>query len=338
MRKSILLAATLIFKLIFTTFMFAQESNLGEDYSNYLPETRIINRELSQIPHTGTALTKQGLAQKRNAMEAFSIGKPQLQPFLKNIPGPAGDLTLRVFKPDTILAVVLDIHGGAWSLGSARVDDVFNDRMARTCKVAVVSVDYRLAPEDSFPACIEDCKAAAKWLVDNARTEFGTDKLFISGASAGAHLSAVTTIYIRDSLHAIDKVKGVNLMYGCFDLGRTPSCRQSTDTTLILYKKSLDEVYQLVFPGWSVEELQEPEYSPLYADLKNLPPAIFTVGTKDPLIDDSFFMEDRWRLAGNKTFLAVYPESPHGFNFLPTKMASASNERIYKWITGLCAQ
>ena len=80
--------------------------------------------------------------------------------------------------------------------------------MARTCKVAVVSVDYRLAPESPFPACINDCKAAAKWLVNNTMKEFGTDQLFISGASAGAHLTAVTTLYIRDSLHAIDKVKG----------------------------------------------------------------------------------------------------------------------------------
>src|SRR5256885_4714701 len=104
--------------------------------------------------------------------------------------------------------------------------------MARSCKAAVVSVDYRLAPEYPFPACIEDCKAAAKWLVDNAKKEFGTDKLFISGASAGAHLAALTALYIRDSLHAIDKVKGLNLIYGCYDLARTPSCRKSTDSTI----------------------------------------------------------------------------------------------------------
>ncbi len=262
--------------------------------------------------------------------------KPQLQPSVKYIQGPGGNLALRIFKPDTIRAVVMDIHGGGWSAGIAASDDILNDEMARTCKVAVVSVDYRLAPEDSFPACINDCKAAAKWLVNNAMKEFGTDKLFISGASAGGHLSAVTTLYIRDSLHAIDKVRGVNLIFGLFDLSRTPSCRMATDTTPILSKKVLNDIYELVFHGWTEEQLQNPQYSPLYADLKNLPPALFTIGTADPIIDDTYFMEARWRLAGNKTFLAVYPESPHGFNFFPLKMGMAANEKMFQWIIALC--
>ena len=120
---------------------------------------------------------------------------------------------------------MLDIHGGGWCEGSALSDAQANDAMARTCKVAVVSVDYRLAPENPFPACIYDCEAAAKWLLNNCKTEFGTDKIFISGGSAGGHLAAVTTLYVRDSLHAIDKVKGVNLVYGVYDLGSTPSHR-----------------------------------------------------------------------------------------------------------------
>jgi acetyl esterase len=338
MRKNHLIVTAFILQLATPNFVLAQESNLNEDYSAYLPEVRAFNKQLAQIPQTGTTLTKEGLLTARKTMEAIAFGKPQLQPSVKNIQGPAGNIVLRIFKPDTIRAVVMDIHGGAWSIGTAASDDRLNDEMARTCKVAVVSVDYRLAPEAPFPACIEDCKAAAKWLVFNARSEFGTDKLFISGASAGGHLSAVTAIYIRDSLHAIDKVKGVNLMFGCFDLGRTPSSRQATDSTLILYKKSMDEVVQLVFSGWSIEQRQKPEYSPLYADLKNLPPALFTIGTADPLIDDTFFMEDRWRMAGNRTFLAVYPESPHAFNFFPSKMARAANDRMFQWISALCSK
>src|SRR6266542_3428808 len=177
---------------------------------------------------------------------------------------------------------------------------------------------------------------AVKWLVNNARKEFGTEKLFLSGASAGGHLAAVTTLYIRDSLHAIDKVRGVNLMYGCFDLSRTPSNRMAPDSTLMINKKILDYVWDLVFHGWSKEQLQNPHYSPLYADLKNLPPALFTIGTEDPFIDDTYFMEARWRLAGNKTFLAGYPESPHAFNRFPTKMAMVANLKINQWIIALC--
>jgi len=226
----------------------------------------------------------------------------------------------------------LEIHGGGWSSGFAALSDGFNDEMAVKCKVAVVSVDYRLAPDYPFPACVYDCQAAARWLVHNAGKEFGTEKLFLSGGSSGGHLIALTTLFIRDSLHAIDKVKGVNLMYGMFDLSRTPSSRKVTDSTPIINKKLFEEVFDLVFHGWSIEQKQDPRYSPLYADLHNLPPAFFTIGTADPLVDDTYFMESRWRLAGNKTFLATYPESPHAFNEYPLQMGMAANDKIFKWI------
>ena len=110
----------------------------------------------------------------------------------------------------------------------------------------------------------------------------------------------------------------------------------ATVSTIILNKKYIDDTYELVFHGWSKGQLQNPQYSPLYADLKNLPPALFTIGTADPLIDDTYFMEARWRLAGNKTFVAVYPESSHAFIFFPTKMATAANEKMFQWINALC--
>jgi len=335
MAKQLYISFFILPLLIFINSAFAQQTNSSEDFSAYLPEVRAFNQQLAHMPQGASILTKEGLSAARNSMVPGAL-KPLLQPSVKYIPGPAGKLALRIFKPDTIRAVVLQIHGGGWSLGTAASDDISNDNLARSCKVAVVSVDYRLAPEHPFPACINDCKAAAKWLVNNATKEFGTDKLFISGASAGGHLSAVTTLYIRDSLHAIDKVRGVNLIYGCYDLSRTPSCRMATDSTLLLNKKYVNETYELVFHGWNKEQLRNPQYSPLYADLKNLPPALFTIGTADPLIDDTYFMEARWRLAGNNTFLAVYPESSHAFNFFPTQMARAANEKMFQWVIALC--
>ena len=77
------------------------------------------------------------------------------------------------------------------------------------------------------------------------------------GASAGAHLSAIVTLYIQDSLHDIDKVAGLNLIYGAFDLSRTPFVRNATGSSF-LPKKGLEEVLNLVFPCWSIEKLQNP--------------------------------------------------------------------------------
>jgi len=329
--------------LLFTAFLqlgltvasFAQESNLKEDYSSYLPEVRNMNNFLKKSPAAESILTKGGLEKSRNAMKVFLNTNTIIKPSVKNIQGPAGNIPLTIFKPDTIRAVVLDIHGGGWIQGSPEYDAQFNDELARTLKVAVVSVDYRLAPENPFPACIEDSKASAKWLVNNAKKEFGTDKIFVSGASAGGHLAAVTTLYIRDSLKAIDKVKGVNLIYGVYDLGRTPSHRLATDSSF-LSKRDMQEIMQLVFGGWSIDQRQDPKYSPLYADLHGLPPALFTVGAADPLADDTYFMEARWRMSGNKTYLAVYPESGHGVDIFPTKMAKAARQKMYEWINNLC--
>jgi acetyl esterase len=313
----------------------AQESNLKEDYSAYLPEVRNFNKILSQFPQSGTVLTKEGLEKSRESMKQFINTNTVIKPTVKNIPGPGGPVRLVIFRPDTIRGVVLEIHGGGWIQGTPEHDAQFNDELARTAKVAVVSVDYRLAPENPFPACMEDCKAAAKWLVNNARKDFGTDKIFLSGGSAGGHLAAVTTLYIRDSLKAIDKVKGVNLIYGVYDLGRTPSHRLATDSTF-LRKKEMEEIFQLVFGKWSMEKLQNPQYSPLYADLHGLPPALFTIGAADPLADDTYFMEARWRHAGNRTYLAVYPESPHGVDIFPTQLAKIAKGKMYRWIDELC--
>ena len=327
--------ATALIQLSLTIALSAQESNLKEDYSAYLPEIRNFNKILSQFGQPGTVLTKEGLQKARESMRTYINTNTVIKPIIRNIQGPGGNIPLTIFKPDTIRAVVLDIHGGGWMQGSPENDAQFNDQLARASKVAVVSVDYRLAPENPFPACIEDCKAVAKWLLNNCKVEFGTEKIFISGGSAGGHLAAVTTLYIRDSLKAIDKVKGVNLIYGVYDLGRTPSHRLATDSTF-LTKKGMEEMMRLVFGSWSIEQRQDPKYSPLYADLHGLPPALFTIGAADPLADDTYFMEARWRFAGNKTYLAVYPESPHGVDLFPTKMAVIAKQKMYQWIKELC--
>jgi acetyl esterase/lipase len=332
--KMKLLLTVLLFVCLHAT-IFAQQSNLNEDYSAYMPEVRNFNKMLAQAPKSGTILTKEGLEKARESMKVYLNPNTVIKPSVKNIQGPAGNIPLTIFRPDTIRGVVLDIHGGGWIEGSPEYDAQFNDQLARTCKVAVVSVDYRLAPENPFPACIEDCKAAARWLLGNEETEFGTNKIFITGGSAGGHLAAVTTLFIRDSLNAIDRVKGVNLIYGVYDLGRTPSHRLATDSTF-MSKKDLAEVMQLVFGNWTMEQKQDPHYSPLYADLHHLPPALFTVGAADPLADDTYFMEARWRMAGNKTYLAVYPESPHGLDLFPTQIAKIARGKMYEWINELC--
>ena len=184
--------------------------------------------------------------------------------------------------------------------------------------VAVVSVDYRLAPEHPYPAGPDDCEAAACWLVDHGTEELGSDRLLIGGESAGAHLAAVTLLRMRDRHQAADRFLGANLVFGAYDLSRTPSQRGVGIAPGTDILDGTGFPLDLFLPGMSDEERRAPDVSPLYADLRGMPPALFSVGSNDHLLDDTLFMAARWEVAGNRSELLVYPETPHGCIALPS--------------------
>lgn len=245
-------------------------------------------------------------------------------------PGPVGDVPLRVYTPETVKGVYLHIHGGGFMLGCAHHSDVGMVKLADTCNVATCSVDYRLAPEDPYPAGPDDCEAAALWLIENAKKEFGTDTLIIGGESAGANLSVVTLLRMRDR-HGYNGFAGANLVYGVYDLSMTPSARCWGETPNYVLTTRLVEWFNSSYAA--AEKYTDPDVSPLYANLADLPPALFTIGTQDPLLDDSLFMHARWLSAGNASELAIYPGGIHAFNAFPITIASQANERIEAFVS-----
>ncbi len=237
----------------------------------------------------------------------------------------------RIFRPERpARAVYLHFHGGAMILGSPLMNDVANADLASRFDVAVVSVDYRLAPEHPHPAGSDDGLAVARWLVEHGESEFGSSRIVIAGESAGGYYAALTLLRIRDELDAADRVVGANLVFGVYDLSGTPSIRgvRPSDTPDILTEDVGAFVNECFLPGRSVEDCKVPSISPLYADLHDLPPALFTVGSADHLLDDSLFMAARWEAYGNESELAVYPDCIHAFTAFPTELAKRANERI----------
>jgi acetyl esterase/lipase len=238
----------------------------------------------------------------------------------RTIAGPAGTLRLREFRPDDPDGAMLHIHGGGWMTGSPELTDLLNEALSDQLNLAIVSVDYRLSPEHPYPAGPDDCEAAALWLIDNAATEYGTDRLLIGGESAGAHLSAVTLVRLRDRHRAAGRFCGANLVFGAYDLSGTPSAigiglEPGTD---ILDPENNRFMMEQFTNGMTLEERRAPDVSPMYADLRDMPPALFMVGTADHLVDDTMLFAARWLLAGNRAELLVYPDTPHGGIGVPT--------------------
>jgi len=230
------------------------------------------------------------------------------------IDGPGGKIKLRVVAPAASRGVYLHIHGGGHVLGAADQQDRLLEHFADSAQLTAISVEYRLAPEDPYPAGPDDCEAAALWAVEHL-SDFGT-KLAIGGESAGAHLAALTMLRLRDK-HGRTPFHAANLVFGVFDLGLSPSARAFGSERLVLRTIDIEKFGDAFLPGVSREDRRAPHLSPLYADLRGLCPALFTIGTRDALLDDSLFMHSRWIAAGNEGELAIYPGACHGFVAFP---------------------
>jgi acetyl esterase/lipase len=219
---------------------------------------------------------------------------------------------VRVFTPDHVDGVYLHVHGGGWSFGSADGQDERLWRLALEVRLAVVSVEYRLAPEHPFPAGPDDCETVARWLAEHAEAEFGTTRLLIGGESAGAHLSVLTLLRVPGVFQA------ANLVFGAYDLSTPRTAR-------------LQRTYELFTPGMTAGQRRDPAISPLFADLTGLPPARIVVGTEDPLLDDSVALAERWQAPVR---LSVVAGAPHAFTLHPLTITERELRREREFLAG----
>lgn len=213
----------------------------------------------------------------------------------------------------------LQIHGGGFYLGSAAEDDVRNRRLADALGLVVVSVDHRLAPEHPWPAAPDDCETVALWLAEHAEPRFGVTTLSLGGFSAGATLAMTTLLRLRD--RAIDVYGCAVLQSGTFDLSaQTPAGRLIAD-----------EYFLDAYCG-PARDRTHPDLSPVYADVRGLPPVLVVVGADDVLLQDNLAMAARLSAAGVDVDVRTYPASPHGFTRHATSMAGAATDDMEAWL------
>ncbi|MCT8970670.1 alpha/beta hydrolase [Microbaculum marinisediminis] len=313
------------------------DSTLFED-SAVSAETRAINddivKRMDAAPDQWSFPPAMIRSRRRQGLGPFPVAPRSDRARTIEIDGPHGAIPLRIIAPENPKGVYLHFHGGGWVIGGADEQDPRLERIADTCGLAVVSVEYRLAPEHPYPQGPDDCEAAALWLVKHGKDQFGTDRFAIGGESAGGHLSMVTMLRLRDR-HGLTPFRAANLVAGCYDLRLTPSARNWGTEKLILTTRDITIFIDRFVPR--SHRLDDPDVSPILADVSGLPPALFSVGTRDALLDDSLFMAMRWAAAGNDTELAVYPGGAHVFMAFPGALSEQSLTRIDQFLTGAFA-
>ncbi|KAI0689027.1 Alpha/Beta hydrolase protein, partial [Cerioporus squamosus] len=246
----------------------------------------------------------------------------------KRVPveGPKGEITVRYVRPsgsdEDTYPVLVWWHGGGWAIGDIDMDDNNLRTMAVELKLAIVNVDYRLAPEYPFPTPVEDCYAALKWVAEHA-TELKIDLkkgFIVGGESAGANMSAAIAIKARDDP---------------FFAGR-PLTGQYLREPAVVYPGAHPEKYQADLRSWDVytdTPLLSREsamrffkaYAPPPTDLRvspllasshaRLPPAFIQVQELDPVRDHGILYEKVLREAGVPVKLVQYPGCTHGFYY-----------------------
>lgn len=228
------------------------------------------------------------------------------------IPGPAGDIPLRIYSPrgDGPFPVLVNFHGGGWVIGNLDTSDGQCRLLCEGARCVVVSVDYRLAPESTFPAAAEDCYAATTWVAKHA-DEIGADasRLAVGGDSAGGNLAAVVALMARDR-------SGPQII---FQLLVNPVTDANFDTNsyranaegYLLTRDSMIWFWDHYCPP---DQRANPYASPLRADdLGNLPPALVLTAEFDPLRDEGEAYAARLEAAGVTTECVRYDGLIHGF-------------------------
>jgi len=231
----------------------------------------------------------------------------------RHIPGPAGAIPMRVYRPEagSTLPVVVFFHGGGFVIGDIESHDPVCQQLATRVPAVVVSVDYRLAPEHPFPAAVDDCWAATRWVAAHAR-DLGGDpgRLAVAGDSAGGNLAAVVAIRARDAGESA--VAFQLLVYPATDLTRSYPSHIENGEGYLLTTESMD--WFMAHYLAEASDAQHPDASPLFAsDLGGLAPALVITAEFDPLRDEGEAYGEAMAKAGGDVRISRYDGMIHGF-------------------------
>jgi len=244
------------------------------------------------------------------------------------VPGAAGSLPATVYTPEGTgpFPVVLYFHGGGWVFADRKVYDGGARGISKQANAVVVSVDYRRAPENKFPAAHDDALAAYRWLSKNAASVNGDAKrLALAGESAGGNLAVATAVAAHKA--GLTAPKHVLSVY--------PVAQSNTETES--YRKYADAMpLNRPMMLWFIDnvtkgpaDVKDPRIDLVHANLKGLPPVTVINAEIDPLRDDGAQLEQALRTAGVSVERKVYPGVTHEFFGTAAVVKKAEEAQAY---------
>lgn len=241
-----------------------------------------------------------------------------------------GPVPLRMYRPlghdaTALLPALVYYHGGGWLLGDLDTHDTLCRELANSSGCAIVSVDYRMAPEHRFPIAVDDCLAATYWVHRHAQ-ELGIDatRLAVGGDSAGGNLAAVVAIAARDAGDL--PLQYQLLIYPATDMRRTAPSHTTNGQGYMLTSDTMTYYHD----HYIVDSKDDLDWraSPLLCEnLSGLPPSLVLVAGYDPLRDEGVMYAQRLSEAGSKATLISFERQIHGF-ILMGKILDEANTAV----------
>jgi acetyl esterase len=278
-------------------------------------EQQMLDMMAAAAPPQRQPLEAATMRQRYSALASLLPPGPAVAVTDRTIPGPAGDIPVRVYRPDGDgpFGVLVYLHGGGWTIGGLDTHDHPCRTLCDEAGIVVVSVDYRLAPEHPYPAALDDSWAALGWVAANAGEIDGDpSRLAVGGDSGGGNLAAVLSLMARDQ--GGPSLSFQLLVYPSVDLrddavDRFPSLTEN-GTGYILTLESMEFFKANYRPGRGTDD--DWRMSPLLAgDHSGLPPALVITAELDPLRDEGRAYADVLAAAGVTVTHTLYPGTVH---------------------------
>jgi monoterpene epsilon-lactone hydrolase len=223
--------------------------------------------------------------------------------------------------------VVLYLHGGGYAMGSLNTHREMVSRISRDAKARALTVDYRLGPEHPYPAAVEDATAAYRWLLNEGAAP---SKIAVAGDSAGGGLTVATLVALKQANETMPAA--AVCLSPWVDLEGTGESMTSRADADPVIKPDAIKWMAKFYAGEA--DLREPLVSPIYADLKGLPPMLIQVGTAEVLFDDSTRLAERARAAGVDVVLEPWEDMIHVWQYFAAMLPEGREaiERIGEFI------